>query len=240
MHILHLYKDYFPILGGIENHLRDLGEGLAARGHRVTALVTSLSNRTEIERPVPGLTVIKAARALHLASTPLSLEMLRQARRIRADIVHLHFPYPPADLAYLAMPRRPPLVITYHSDIVRQQALLRAYRPLLGWSLRHAARIIATSPNYIVSSPFLRRHAARCAVIPLGVDIERFAHADERRAAEIRRVSCNRPRTKNKEQRTKNKERSIRDNGQRTTDNGQWTRLVRGAPALLQGAACAA
>jgi rhamnosyl/mannosyltransferase len=130
--------------------------------------------------------VVKAARALHLASTPLSLEMLRQARRLRADVVHLHFPYPPADLAYLAMPRRPPLVITYHSDIVRQRALLRAYRPLLGWSLRRAARIIATSPNYIASSPFLRRHAARCAVIPLGVDVERFARADECRTAEFR------------------------------------------------------
>jgi rhamnosyl/mannosyltransferase len=92
----------------------------------------------------------------------------------------LHFPYPPGDLAYLALPGRPPLVITYHSDIVRQQALLRAYGPLLAWTLRHASRIIATSPNYVVSSAWLRRHAAKCAVVPLGIDIERFAPVDER------------------------------------------------------------
>jgi rhamnosyl/mannosyltransferase len=186
MHILQIYKDYYPVLGGIENHVRDLSEALVNRGHRVTVLVTSLDRRTLIEHPQPGLTIIKAARALHLASTPISPEQLRQARRLRPDLVHLHFPYPPGDLAYLAVPGRPPLVITYHSDIVRQQTLLRAYRPLLAWTLRRAARIIATSPNYMASSPFLRRHAAKCAVVPLGIDASRFAPADHRPLAEDR------------------------------------------------------
>jgi glycosyltransferase involved in cell wall biosynthesis len=186
MHILQIYKDYYPVLGGIENHVRELSEALAARGHRVTVLATSLDRRTLIEHPQPGLTVIKAARALHLASTPISPEQLRQARQVRADLVHLHFPYPPGDLAYLAAPGHPPLVITYHSDIVRQQTLLLAYRPLLEWTLRRAARIIATSPNYLVSSQFLRRHAAKCAVVPLGIDEARFAQADPARVAAIR------------------------------------------------------
>jgi glycosyltransferase involved in cell wall biosynthesis len=180
MHILQIYKDYYPVLGGIENHVRDLSEALAARGHHVTVLVTNLEQRTLIERPQPNLTVIKAARAAHLASTPLSFEQLRWARRLRADVAHLHFPYPPGDLAYLALPERPPLVITYHSDIVRQQTLLRVYGPLLEWTLRHATRIIATSPNYVVSSTWLRRHAAKCAVVPLGIDIDRFSPADDR------------------------------------------------------------
>ncbi|HWQ11320.1 MAG TPA: glycosyltransferase [Roseiflexaceae bacterium] len=180
MRILQIYKDYPPVLGGIEGHLRDLCEGLAARGHEVTALVTSLDARTRIERPRPGLAVLRAARAAHAASTPLSLAMLSLARAARADVVHLHFPYPPGDLATLAVPGAPPLVVTYHSDIVRQRTLLRLYRPLLALTLRRAARIIATSDNYVKSSPFLRPHAAKCAVVPLGVDVRRFAPADER------------------------------------------------------------
>jgi glycosyltransferase involved in cell wall biosynthesis len=186
MHILQIYKDYFPVLGGIENHVRDLSEALARRGHRVTVLVTSLDRHTATEQPQPGLTVIKAGRSLHLASTPLSLAMLRIARGLRPDLVHLHFPYPPGDLAARALPGQTPLVVTYHSDIVRQRALLQVYRPLLELTLRRAARILPTSPNYLVSSPFLRRYAARCAVVPLGIDAERFAHADPRRVASIR------------------------------------------------------
>jgi len=112
--------------------------------------------------------------------------MLQIARSLRPDLAHLHFPYPPGDLAALALPGRTPLVVTYHSDIVRQRALLQAYRPLLELTLHRAARILPTSPNYLVSSPFLRRHAARCAVVPLGIDADRFAHADPRHVAGIR------------------------------------------------------
>src|SRR4029078_2009892 len=62
----------------------------------------------------------------------------------------------------------------------------RAYRPLMELTLRRAARILPTSPNYLASSPFLRRYAARCAVVPLGIDSSRFAQADQRRVAAIR------------------------------------------------------
>nr|MBI2905161.1 glycosyltransferase [Chloroflexota bacterium] len=47
MKILHVYKDYYPVIGGIENHLRALAEGLARRGHEVTVLVCHPDARTE-------------------------------------------------------------------------------------------------------------------------------------------------------------------------------------------------
>jgi hypothetical protein len=39
MNILHLYKDYCAVLGGIENHIKVLAEAQAAAGHRATVLV---------------------------------------------------------------------------------------------------------------------------------------------------------------------------------------------------------
>ncbi len=178
MHIVHIYKDYHPVLGGIENHIRVLAEGLVARGHRVTVLVTSTSRIERIEHR-PNLTIIKAPRLLHVASTPLSTRMFDHARRLGdVDVIDLHFPYPPGDLVALAVPNQPPLVITYHSDIVRQQAMLRLYSPLLEWTLRRAACIVPTTPNYIESSPWLRAHADRCVASPLSVDLARFDHPD--------------------------------------------------------------
>jgi len=41
MHILHVYKDYPPVRGGIENHVRILAEGQAAQGHTVEVVVAS-------------------------------------------------------------------------------------------------------------------------------------------------------------------------------------------------------
>lgn len=186
MHILHLYKDYHPVLGGIENHVQVLAEGLATRGHQVTVLVTNTSSRGEVEHQ-ENLTIVKAARLLHMASTPLSLHMVWHAARLTGvDVVNLHFPYPPADLAALVVPRRPPLVVTYHSDIVRQQTILRVYRYLLKSTLKRAARIVATSPAYIASSPWLQPHAERCVVSPLSVDPARFANPDPQAVAALR------------------------------------------------------
>jgi rhamnosyl/mannosyltransferase len=190
MHILQLYKDYFPVQGGIENTVRVLAEGLAARGHRSTVLVTNttargLTLRGDEQHGTP--TIIKAARMLHLASTPISPAMLWHAHRLRdVDIVHLHFPYPPGDLATRLVPGHPPLLITYHSDIVRQQGMLRLYGPLLRRTLARARRIAVSSPQYIASSPWLRPHAERCVVVPLSSDLARFEAPDAAAVAALR------------------------------------------------------
>jgi rhamnosyl/mannosyltransferase len=167
--------------------VRDVAEGLVARGHRVTVLVTSTHAHDEIIHTHEGrLTIIKAARALHAASTPISPAMVWHARRLTdVDVVHLHFPFPPGDLVARMVPGAPPLVISYHSDIVRQRRMLQVYRPILQSTLRRAAAIIATSPAYIATSPWLQPHAARCVVVPYGIHIDRFAATD---AASVARL----------------------------------------------------
>ncbi|HYF66005.1 MAG TPA: glycosyltransferase [Herpetosiphonaceae bacterium] len=185
MHILHVYKDYYPVLGGMENHLRIVAEGLVRRGHAVTVLVSNTYRKTMVER-LNGVSVIKAAEWARRASTPLSPAILPLSWRVPADIIHLHHPYPPGDLVYWLRRRRPPLVISYQSDIVRQRRLLQLYRPLLLRTLGAADRILAASPQYIQSSDWLRPHAAKCAVVPLSVDAGRFASPDPAAVAAIK------------------------------------------------------
>jgi rhamnosyl/mannosyltransferase len=185
MHILHIYKDYYPVLGGIENHLKLLAEAQAALGHRVSVLVTSAGQRTRIET-INGVRVIFAGRFATVASTPLSVELLLHVARQQPDIIHLHFPYPLGDVAQRLLGRRGRLVISYHSDIVRQKRLLHFYAPFLRAALARADRIIATSPRYIATSPFLSRHAAKCTVVPLGIDLASFTTADPAEVAQIR------------------------------------------------------
>jgi glycosyltransferase involved in cell wall biosynthesis len=161
-----------------------LAEGLFARGHTVTVLVTSTTRSTEVEER-RGVRVIKAGRLLHFASTPLSIDLIRYARTLHPEVINLHMPYPPGDLAAHTI-KRAPLILTYHSDIVRQRRLLQLYRPLLMWTLRRATQIIATSQPYVRSSPFLRRYAAKCRIVPLSVDPARFAEVPDAAAASLR------------------------------------------------------
>jgi glycosyltransferase involved in cell wall biosynthesis len=111
--------------------------------------------------------------------------MVRLIRESTADIVHLHLPNPAAVLAYLASGHRGKLVVTYHSDVVRQRVLDTAFRPILYRFLDRADAIISATPNYIDSSPVLTRYRDRCRVIPFGIPVESYTR-DSAPAAEIR------------------------------------------------------
>jgi glycosyltransferase involved in cell wall biosynthesis len=178
LRLLHVYKDYYPVVGGMENHIRLLARGTVARGAQVTVLVTSPGRRTEIGE-LDGVRVIKAGRLATPASTPISLALLAWMRRLEADITHLHFPYPWGEMAHLVCGSGPKTVITYHSDVVRQRNLLRLYGPLMRRVLAKADRIIATSPNYVQSSPRLSQVAEKCTVVPLGIDLSPFLKAQD-------------------------------------------------------------
>jgi glycosyltransferase involved in cell wall biosynthesis len=185
MRILHIYKDYFPVLGGIENHIKVLAEAQAARGHEVSVLVAHPEPRTAVET-INGVRLVKAARWGTVASTPISPALFRWTACLDTDITHLHFPHPPGEVAHLFFGRARRTVITYHSDIVRQRTLRVLYRPLLWRVLECADRLIATSPTYIESSPYLSRFREKCVVIPLGTDLERFDQVDAKHVDALR------------------------------------------------------
>ena len=185
LRILHVYKDYFPVLGGIENHVKLLAEHQAAQGHEVTVLVTSPGPRTMVE-VLNGVQVIKAARLATVASTPLSLSLPWQLSRQRPDLTHLHFPYPVGEMAHYLLGRGWRAVLTYHSDVVRQANLLRFYAPLMRRLLRRVQRIIVSSPSYLESSAVLREFRYKCQVVPYGIERARFLAASAEQGLAIR------------------------------------------------------
>lgn len=196
MRVLHIYKDYAPVVGGIENMIRLLAEGLRAAGIDAQVLVTNTGPRTELDT-INGVPVTKAGRLLNISSAPVSLDFYRHLARLEqgADIVHAHLPYPPGELGHLFLGRSRRFVLTYHSDIVRQKVLGTLYRPFLRRVLRQADSIAVASQAYIQSSPYLRPHADKCRVIPFGVDLAEFAAtpAVEAAAHDLRALGNGRP-----------------------------------------------
>lgn len=200
MRVTMVNKYYPPHLGGIEFHLRDLATALVARGDaEVRAIVANEAPETLVET-VDGVEVTRLGRAFERASTPVALGMraaiaAEAARERPADVLHLHFPYPWGEVAWLAARPQLPTVLTYHSDIVRQKTLLAAYAPLLRRVLDRVDAIIATSPDMVEHSPFLSRVAEKCHVVPFGIDAARYEahgavaqHAADLKAAHVRPI----------------------------------------------------
>jgi rhamnosyl/mannosyltransferase len=182
--VLQLGKFYPPHMGGIETHLEALcGELKTSLSVRV---VVANDNRETVEELVDGIPLSRLGTRFTLASTPLCQGLVSEIRRSDADIIHLHLPNPAAVLAYLASGHRGRLVVTYHSDTVRQKVLGALFEPFLHRALRRSSAIIATSPDYLRTSLVLARYQERCHVIPYGIGLEEFEHCEESSVAKLR------------------------------------------------------
>ncbi len=98
MRVLHVYKTYPPVLGGIEGHLELLCRRQVEQGLEVTVLVTGDGPTREAVED--GVTVVRCRRLAELRSMPLSIDLVRRLRGFRPDVTHLQSPFPLGELAH--------------------------------------------------------------------------------------------------------------------------------------------
>jgi glycosyltransferase involved in cell wall biosynthesis len=181
--VLHFGRFDAPYFGGLERHVTLLLEGLK-RYIKVDNLVSNDCFRTEAE-VMDGYTVYRVASLGLLAGTALSPTMPWWAWRLyqqkHYDILHLHFPDPLSHFVTYCLPRAVKIVITWHSDIIRQKNWLRLYQPALNHVLRRADAIIAATPKHFSCSTQLSivRDAAKLHVVPYGIHYEKFTPTSE-------------------------------------------------------------
>ncbi|MEW5775121.1 MAG: glycosyltransferase [Thermodesulfobacteriota bacterium] len=179
MRILHCGKFFPPDRGGMETFLRDLAMAQAAAGDRVLVLANAGAAPAGREDAQPGLTVVRSKVAFvaggYAPVAPgLPLRLIQAALFFRPHVLHLHAPNAAA-LWPLLLHLRAPLVAHWHADVSfpperrPSAALLAAWRGLERWMLRRADAVVATSPQYLASSPALARFRDKCRVVPLGL-----------------------------------------------------------------------
>lgn len=184
LRVLQVGKFYPPYRGGIESHLQALCHELK-RQLQLEVLVASESRRS-LEAEIDGARVKRLGRLFSVGETPVCLRMVHEIRRSQAGVVHLHLPNPPACLAWLLSGHRAPLILMWHSDIVRQRVMGTILEPLHRAVIKRAAILIASSPNYLASSPVLSRNRDRCRVVPYGIQSDAFRVRDGETIARIR------------------------------------------------------
>ena len=181
MRVLHFCKTYYPdSWGGIEQVIRQICVGTGRLGVRNEVLALTRSDgpdRIEFE----GHTIHRVPLNFEIASNAFSFAAIRALARLarEADVIHYHFPWPFMDLAHFLARVNKPSLVTYHSDIVRQKALLRVYTPLKRRFLNSVDMIVATSPNYVASSQVLSRYRDKTRTVPIGLDRAIYPEPDE-------------------------------------------------------------
>ena len=180
--VLHLGK-YDGDVGGIERHVRALLGGMPPEVE-VVNLVANDCAATD-EHRAKGYTTVRVANYASLASVALAPSMPSVARKLHRkhqfDIVHLHFPDPLGHLTAMTLPRSVRRVISWHSDIVKQQWALGLYAPFLRRFVGGADAVIGATPQHFSKSTQIPLAAADQLreVIPYGIDGAAFAVSTE-------------------------------------------------------------
>lgn len=186
MKVLHFFKTYYPeTMGGIEQVIFQLAEGGVQYGIESDVLYLSASGATR-NNTLGHHRTHTSKLDVHIASTGFSLSAFKDFSELarEADVINYHFPWPFMDLVHFASRVRKPTVVSYHSDIVKQKTLLKLYQPLMNSFLGSVDAIVASSPNYIASSPVLQKFREKVTTIPIGLErktyptvpCERLAH----------------------------------------------------------------
>jgi glycosyltransferase involved in cell wall biosynthesis len=196
---LHIAKFVPPPYAGVEAHVDTLLRTLLPEVEG-TLVAGEWSRRTEAPPPTP-YRVLSARPFGTLGNLPLSPGVVRHAQRElrsgRCNLLHLHAPNPLGDLASLLCGRKVPVVMSWHSDIVRQRTMLKFYRPIQRRALQRADRIIVFTPKHYESSEQLHQIdvSSKIVKVPIGIDFSRLdsAYGDPRARAAINQFAKGRP-----------------------------------------------
>ncbi|NLP26681.1 MAG: glycosyltransferase [Clostridiales bacterium] len=179
MKILQVNKLYYPHIGGIETVVQNIAEGLNDRTD-MEVLVCQPKGKA-ISEVVNDVFVSRSGSMGTLFSMPISLSFISDFKKKakKSDIVHIHMPFPLADLACIMSEYKGKVVVSWHSDVVKQKKLMLFYKPIMKRFLRRADKIIVATKGHIDGSEYLKPYRSKCEVIPYGLDIEDYEDIED-------------------------------------------------------------
>ncbi|MFA5034929.1 MAG: glycosyltransferase [Candidatus Margulisiibacteriota bacterium] len=175
MKVLQVVKHYYPYRGGVESYTREVVLGLKDIPGLSLEVLTANEARETVEEKVDGVPVTRVASFGEKFSVPLCPTFPYWLRQKPAEIKHFQMPFPLAEFAELLGPKKSKLVVSWHSDIVKQVVQRKLYEPFLRRFLDRADKILVATPHHITSSLFLPDYKEKCAIVPYGIDPRRFS-----------------------------------------------------------------
>ncbi len=186
MRVLHVGKFYPPAPGGMERVVQLLCEN---ERPEVDSVVLAANTSPHTVREVwHGVPVTRVASVASIGSVGICPTFPAVLARTPRDITVIHEPNPAALVSDWITRGRGPLVVWFHSEVVRARWKYNTlYRPFLRRALTRAHRIVVSSPRLADHARELADFRSKCVVIPFGIDVERLeaTPAVTARAAQI-------------------------------------------------------
>ena len=173
MKILHVYKSFYPdTYGGIENFILTLSKQLY-EDYSVNSSLLTISNYNK-ELKIRGLKTYQCKKFFEWFSLPISIIFFFKFLRIQKkyDIIHLNYPFPLFDILIFFLNKKKKIIVTYHSDIIKQKGFFFIYKFLQRLLFRRANHIVFSSSDYFKSSKQIKKIDLlnKTSIIPYGLN----------------------------------------------------------------------
>jgi len=178
MRVAHFFKDFYPPLSaGITRYIADVADESSRRGIKVDVHVAGV-HRSRRDVLPSGVVVHRHRELGRVLSSPLAPGLVREARTVEADVVHLHMPNPLGEVGTAFGDRKQPVVVSYHAQLGRQRFLEPVYGPLRRRVFAQAAAVLVSSES-MADTPEIRSLGEKVVVMPYGIS-PRFANVEAR------------------------------------------------------------
>ncbi len=174
--ILLLTQNYYPSVGGGIRYKVDFVSIFRNLGFQVDILCTNTENCLSVEEECGGQ-VIRTPLNFNAGSTSISLSTFSYFKRIvnEYDYLHFNFPSPFSDMCLVIFDnlinKNIGISCYYHADIVPKKKGSYFYNKIVTKQyLKRVDKIFVSNPTIICSSPHLRNHKDKIAVIPFGIN----------------------------------------------------------------------
>ena len=168
MKILHVTKFYPPqYYGGIETVCKDLVDLQISHGNKVTVICNS-TNSQNLFIKEENFKLYACSTILNIFSQPISINLIFYLYKMvsRHDIIHVHFPNPFISILICIFKIKSPILIHWHSDIVKQKFILYLFRFIQNHSISKATHVIGATKAHIESSSCYSHFQTKCSVVP--------------------------------------------------------------------------
>jgi len=189
--ILQIDNYMYPHIGGIEQVTRDVLNAL--KDEYEMRILCFNHEKGTITDQVDGVDVTRVNCQVKVASQSIALSYGKVLKKImkeyKPEIVIFHYPNPfVAHFLKRYLKKRDfKFIVWWHLDITKQKILGKLFKGQTKKLLKYADKVVATSPNYIEGSPFLKENENKCIVIPNCVSQERLKY-DETHIAKAKEI----------------------------------------------------
>ena len=172
--ITHIAKFAYPHIGGIEAVIEQINESLPNEEFEKEVICCSNTDKSSIK---DGVKYTRCKYLFDFAANSISPQLFFKMMFHKTDIIHFHMPVIQnvviwAILYHLGLLKYKKMFVTYHSDVVGYDKIMKPFVPLYRYFLSKADKIHVLSPNIIKSSNMLTAVKDKCIVIPQGISLE--------------------------------------------------------------------